>query len=127
MIIYTDGACSGNPGPMGIGFIILKEGKELFKFSNNIGLGTNNIAEYTAIIEGVKKAIELGAKGITVRSDSQLVVRQLNGQYRVKNQKLKELKNELLSLLPKDLEIVFENIPREKNKIADKLSKDALE
>lgn len=126
MIVYTDGACSGNPGPMGIGVVIFNDGQEIFKISKNIGEGTNNIAEYSAVIEGVKKAIDLGAKGILVRSDSQLLVRQLNGQYRIKEPHLRELKRDLENLLAEEFEVNFEYIPREENKIADKLSKQAL-
>lgn len=125
MIVYTDGACSGNPGPMGIGFVILQDGKEIFKQSKAIGKGTNNIAEYSAVIEGVKKAVALGAKGIVVRSDSQLLIRQLNGQYRIKQPHLRELKSEL-ETLTKNLVIQFEHVPREENMLADELAKDAL-
>lgn len=126
MIVYSDGACSGNPGPMGIGFVIFQDGKELFKFSKSIGEGTNNVAEYSAVIEGIKKALLLGATGLVVRSDSQLLVRQLNGQYRIKQPHLRELKSELQTIT-KDIEVQFEYIPREENEIADKLAKSALD
>lgn len=125
MIIYTDGACSGNPGPMGIGFVIYIEDKEIFKFSKAIGKGTNNIAEYTAVLEGVKKAIEIGAKGIVVRSDSQLVVQQLSGHYRIKEPHLRELKSQI-DVITKDVNISYEYIPREENSVANDLAQSAV-
>ncbi len=126
MIIYTDGACSGNPGPMGIGFVIFDGDKIIYKESRAIGNGTNNTAEYTAVVEAVEKAISLGAKSILVRSDSQLLVRQLNGKYRIRQPHLRRLKAELEGMLEEDMEVIFEHISRELNTIADKLSKDAL-
>ncbi|MFA5049953.1 MAG: ribonuclease HI family protein [Candidatus Micrarchaeia archaeon] len=126
MITYTDGACSGNPGPMGIGFVIFQDEKEIFRESKSIGNGTNNTAEYNAVFFALSKALELGAKSLIVRSDSLLIVKQLSGQYRIKEVHLRELKSKIESLIPKDFEIHFEHIPREENKIADKLSKDAL-
>ncbi len=125
MIIYTDGACSGNPGPMGIGFVIYIEDKEIFKFSKSIGKGTNNIAEYAAVLEGVKKAIEIGAKGIVVRSDSQLVVQQLSGHYRIKEPHLRDLKSQI-DLVTKDVNISYEYIPREENSVANDLAQASL-
>lgn len=126
MIAYTDGACLGNPGPMGIGFVLFENNKEIFKGSKSIGNGTNNIAEYNAVYFALLKALELGAKSLIVRSDSLLVVKQLSGQYRIKEIHLRELKSKVESIIPKDFEIHFEHIPREENAIADKLSKDAL-
>ncbi len=126
MIAYTDGACSGNPGPMGVGFVIFQDDLEIFRNSMAIGKGTNNIAEYNAVFFALSKALELGAKSLIVRSDSLLVVKQLSGQYRIKELHLRELKSKIESIVPKNFEIHFEHIPREENSIADKLSKDAL-
>ncbi len=125
MIIYTDGACSGNPGPMGIGYVIYIEDKEIFTFSKKLGNGTNNIAEYTAILEGVKKAIEIGATGIVVRSDSLLVVKQLSGHYRIKEPHLRDLKSQIDAII-KDINISYEHIPREENSVANDLAQASL-
>jgi ribonuclease HI len=99
-IVYSDGACRGNPGPMSVGACIQDDqGKELATVSALIGQGTNNIAEYRAAIEGLKKAISLGATEIELRMDSQFIVEQINGRYKVKNAALKVLHAEVLGLL----------------------------
>jgi len=126
MIIYTDGASLGNPGPMGIGIAFWKSGELVKEISEYIGKGTNNEAEYTAVIRAVQIAKKMGEKKITVRSDSELLVRQLNGEYKVKKPHLKKLNSELVSLI-KNIEVKFEHIPRERNKRADALSKKAAE
>ena len=125
MIIYTDGACSGNPGPMGIGVALVKDGKILDTISKKIGDGTNNIAEYTAVLEGIKRAKELGETDFMIRSDSLLLVKQLNGEYRIKQLHLKELKGKIDKEI-KNLHVEVEYIPREENKEADKLAKKAI-
>jgi ribonuclease HI len=121
-VVYADGACRGNPGPMSIGASIQDDhGKELSTVSALIEQGTNNIAEYQAAIEGVKVARSLGATEIELRMDSQLVVRQIAGFYKVKNDKLKPLHAGLLELL-KGLDWhAVGHIPREENHRADEL------
>src|SRR3989337_2861069 len=92
LIINTDGVSRGNPGAGAIGATIKNEpGRLITSISQSIGRATNNEAEYRAIIAALEKAIQLGAKQVEVRSDSELVVRQINGQYRVKNASLKPL------------------------------------
>ena len=92
VIIFTDGASQGNPGPAAIGATIKDEqGRVITSISQGIGRATNNQAEYRAIIAALENAIKLGASHVDMRSDSELVVRQVNGQYRVKNASLKPL------------------------------------
>src|ERR1700687_5430395 len=88
---YFDGASKGNPGPAGIGGVIFEGHKVLTEIKKCIGIATNNQAEYSALIAVLEKASELGAEALSIFSDSELVVRQLNGEYRIKDSKLKVL------------------------------------
>ena len=125
LIIYTDGACRGNPGPAGIGIVICNEsGKKIKEDKEFIGNATNNIAEYRALIKALELANDFSVTRVECFSDSELMVRQLNGAYRVKNEKIHEL-----FLLVKEKERLFEEVayshlPREKGLIkrADKLA-----
>ena len=122
IFVYTDGACRGNPGPMAIGASIQDDtGKELATVSNLIGDGTNNIAEYRAVIAGLEKAKSLGAREIELRIDSKLVVEQLNGRYKVKNERLKLLHAQALELLSQ-FKVTVVHVPREENQRADELA-----
>lgn len=138
--LYCDGASKGNPGPASIGAVVYGEdpegsggsgATELMQISKAIGNATNNIAEYRSLIEGLK-AIEkdLGKEyelaRIHIRMDSQLVVRQILGQYKVKNEKLKPLFEESRTLLKKVAAFDAVHIPRERNKRADALANEAL-
>ncbi len=122
--IFSDGASSGNPGPAGIGAVI-RLGDDVYKISESIGIATNNVAEYKALIAGLKKAIDLGAEDIVVAVDSELLVKQVNGQYRVKNKGLLPLFAEVVHLLKKFKCYNIYHVPREKNKEADELAKKA--
>jgi len=126
LVIYTDGACFGNPGPMGIGIVIYADGKIVREISEYIGEGTNNIAEYSALIRALKEVKKLGEREVIIRTDSQLLARQLSGEYKIKNKKLKELKA-LADDLMAGLVVKIEHIPREQNAEADELSKRAAE
>jgi ribonuclease HI len=128
IIINTDGASRGNPGPAAIG-VTLKNGKEelVAVVSEKIGITTNNQAEYRALIAGLKKALSLGAREVVIRADSELMVRQLSGQYRVKNADLKPLYEEARKLLGGLVSCKVEAIPRERNKEADNLANQALD
>ena len=125
MIIYTDGACSGNPGPMGIGVVISKGEEKLKEISRTRGEGTNNIAEYSAVKEGIREAVSLGATALEVRTDSNLVVQQLSGKFRIKAAHLRKIKGEIEELT-KNIEVRYVWVEREKNEFADKLAKDAI-
>ena len=97
--IYTDGAARGNPGPAAIGVALKDEaGNTVATICRTLGVKTNNQAEYTAVIAGLEKAINLGAKQVVLKSDSELVVRQLMGLYKVKNADLKELYQKAVAL-----------------------------
>jgi len=127
VIINTDGASQGNPGPAAIGATIKDvQGKLLASISQSIGRATNNQAEYRALIAALEKAAGLGASQVDIRSDSELVVRQLNGQYRVKKVSLSPLYLEVSRLLSRFQGVTITWVPREQNKEADALANAAL-
>ncbi|WP_022670598.1 ribonuclease HI family protein [Hippea alviniae] len=122
--LYVDGASSGNPGSAGIGVVIKSGDRVLKSLSKSIGKTTNNVAEYTALIVGLKEVLDLGIKKVSVYSDSELVVKQVNGIYRVNNERLKKLKSEIEDLKSKFDEFSITHVPREKNRFADRLAKE---
>ena len=123
-IIYTDGAALGNPGPAGAGAIVVDpKGNIVYRISESLGIASNNEAEYFAIILALEKADNMGLKDIEIRSDSQLIVRQINGQYKVKSANLKPLFKKVLNLLLNFQRTKMVHISREFNKEADKLAK----
>ena len=125
--IFFDGASHGNPGPSGIGIIILDEsGKVLDKLSKFIGFGTNNEAEYHALIEALRRAVQLNVEKVELYSDSELIVRQVRGIYSVRDEKLKKLHLRCLELLKNFKEFKIEYVPRELNVEADKLANEAI-
>lgn len=127
MILYCDGASRGNPGPGSYGYVLRSENKVISEGSGCLGEVTNNVAEYRGLLAGLSKALELGAKEVLVRSDSQLLVRQLNGQYKVKAPGIKPLVGEAKALLDRFDRVSIEHVPREENKEADKLANEALD
>ncbi|TFG50268.1 MAG: phosphoribosylglycinamide formyltransferase [Candidatus Brocadiia bacterium] len=128
VIIYTDGGSRGNPGPAAAGFTITDtKGNLLCARGIFIGRATNNEAEYTAIVKGLEAAKECGAKSVTVLSDSELMVRQLNGEYKVKSDLLRPLFLQASDLLDSFKSRKVSHITRDKNKQADKLVNDALD
>jgi len=128
LIIYTDGAARGNPGPAGAGVVIKDAGfktiKELWDYLGEI---TNNQAEYRALIMALKSAVELGASDLDIFADSELMVSQIKGLYKVKNEGLKPLFDEAVGLLKRFKASRISHIPREKNKEADKLANKAID
>ncbi len=123
MIVACDGAARGNPGPAGIGVrITAPGGRVLAEIARGIGVATNNVAEYTALVEGLKRAAEIGATDVLVRSDSHLLVEQLSGRYRVKNPTLQRLHHDVRRLADGFRRIRYEHVPRERNKEADRLA-----
>jgi ribonuclease HI len=128
LIINTDGASRNNPGPAAIGVVIRDErGKTLIRISQSIGIATNNQAEYHAIIAALEKALELQASSVLLQADSELVVKQMNGGYRVKNADLKLLHAEAIALSRHFSTFNIKYIPREENVEADKLANRAFE
>lgn len=128
-IVYTDGGSRGNPGPSGCGvFLSSQDGSIIEKKYKYIGVATNNIAEYTAVLLGVRRAIELGATCIDLRADSLLVIEQLSGNYRIKNAQLKEIYLEIQEMIQKwGGKISFTHVRREQNTEADRLSNVAMD
>lgn len=126
--LFTDGASKGNPGPASIGVLIQDaEGITLAEVSERIGNATNNEAEYTALIRGLKEAKLLGLKRIRWLTDSELAHRQWTGQYKVRSPRLQELYSQA-KLLASDFEaVVSEHVLREKNSKADALANSAFE
>jgi len=111
--IYTDGASRGNPGPASYGFVFTAEGHDVFyKHAECIGTATNNQAEYTAVIEALDTAIARHSGPVAVHSDSQLLVNQLNGKWRVKDQQIKELWDKVQDRLQR-INASFTHLPRE--------------
>lgn len=134
IVIYTDGGSRGNPGPAGAGVAIADEkGKILKEYSNFLGVKTNNEAEYEAVIFGLRKIKALLGKEkiknteIEFRMDSQLIARQLNGQYKIEEEKLFPLFIKIWNLKMGFGQIKFSEIPREKNKEADRLANKAMD
>lgn len=126
--IFSDGGARGNPGPAGIGAVISDDsGNLLAEISEYIGNGTNNQAEYKALIAALAKASEMRLERVTCHLDSELVVKQLRGEYKIREAGLQLLANEVLKLI-KDFESVrFKHVPREKNRLADRLVNEALD
>lgn len=126
--IQFDGGSRGNPGPAGIGIVLRAEdGTPLVTLGKYIGRATNNVAEYRALITGLQKAMELGAKKIIIRGDSELIIRQMNGTYRVKNADMKQLWDEAQRLYRQFDEARIEHNYREKNELADRLANLAMD
>jgi len=125
--IFFDGSSHGNPGPSGIGIMVFDEsGRVLDKFSKFIGFGTNNEAEYHALIEALRRAVKLGAERVELYSDSELLVRQVKGVYSVRDEKLKRLHLKCLQLLKNFKEYKIAYVPRELNVEADRLANEAI-
>lgn len=129
LILRTDGGARGNPGPAGIGVVVEDEkGNILEEHAKYLGVTTNNQAEYRAVILGLERALALGAASVEVVADSELLVRQANGEYKVKNpglgQRYLEMKNLETRL---GGHVKYRHVRREYNKHADKLSNDAMD
>ncbi len=128
LIIYSDGGARGNPGPAAIGFVIYDEGgKVIKKFGHYLGITTNNQAEYKALIAALEECVELGAEKLVCHLDSELVVKQMQGKYKIREQGLKPLAADALRLTAKFLQVEFVHVPREKNKLADQLVNEVLD
>ncbi|MDX1764120.1 MAG: ribonuclease HI family protein [bacterium] len=128
ILLHTDGAAKGNPGPAGIGYVAFnRKGARLFEGYRYIGEATNNVAEYTAFIEGLTAVLERGFSRMRVASDSQLLVHQLHGLYKVKHPNLKPLFDRAVTLIEQCEHIEISHVPREQNAHADALANRAIE
>ncbi len=128
LIINTDGGARGNPGPAAIGITLRSEsGETILKYKEKIGETTNNVAEYRALIKGLELALENKASDVECILDSELVVKQVNGLYRVKEESLKILHSEVRNLLSKFNSHMVKHVKRKDNSAADKLVNEALD
>ena len=125
--LFCDGAARGNPGPGACGYVLYDGEKEIDRQGESLGVVTNNVAEYEAVIRGLKKCIEHGASEVVVKSDSELLIRQLNGQYRVRAPHLVPLFTSAKELIRKFKKSSLVHVRREQNKLADRLCNDVLD
>ena len=129
LTIHTDGASRGNPGPAAFAYVIARNGEEPIEEAGKIGRMTNNQAEYTALVRALEHALELGEQHrVLVHSDSELLVKQMSGQYRVKNEDLRDLYEEARDLCARFRGgVTFQHVRREQNSRADALGNEALD
>ena len=129
ILIYTDGAARGNPGPAGLGAILRDgaTGEVLAELARFLGVRTNNYAEWTAVEDALQEALRLGASHVDLRMDSELVARQITGRYRVKHPDLKPIHASVMAMLGQLAGYTVGHVPRELNKDADRLSNVAID
>jgi ribonuclease HI len=126
--LSTDGGARGNPGPAAYGYVLeTEDGTVLAAHGEAIGVATNNVAEYRALVEGLRKAVELQVDELEVVSDSELLVHQMRGDYKVKNEALRELWSEANDLERKLGKVTYTAVRREHNELADRLVHEALD
>lgn len=126
--LSTDGGSRGNPGPAAAAYVLeTEDGTVLDAHGQTIGVATNNVAEYRALVEGLRKAVELQVDDLEVVSDSELLVKQMSGEYRVKNKALIELSLEAARLARQIASIRYTAVRREHNELADRLVNEALD
>jgi ribonuclease HI len=128
VLLYTDGGARGNPGPAATAYVLQDEdGTVLASHGETIGIATNNVAEYSALVAGLRRALELGLAEVEVRSDSELMVKQMRGEYRVKNRALQDLFLDASRLARQLSSVTYTHVRREHNALADQLLNDALD
>jgi ribonuclease HI len=128
LVVNTDGGARGNPGPAGIGVVIKTEtGETLYRYGGYVGETTNNVAEYKALIKALEEAVNLGATELKINMDSELIVRQMTGVYKIKEPTLQGLAREALKLLKSFDRYSFHHVRREFNKEADALVNEAID
>ena len=126
--LFTDGGARGNPGPAAYGYVLeAEDGTVLAAAGEAIGVATNNVAEYRGLVAGLEKAVELAVPEVEVVSDSELMVKQMTGVYRVKNEGLRALSVEAARLAREVGTVTYRAVRREHNKLADQLVNDALD
>jgi ribonuclease HI len=126
--LFTDGGARGNPGPAAYAYVLeAPDGTVLAAHGETIGVATNNVAEYSALVEGLRKAAELQVDELEVISDSELIVNQMRGSYKVKKEALKELWREAMRLATAFDKITYKAVLREHNELADRLVNEALD
>ena len=129
LLIYTDGAARGNPGPAGAGAILrdAADGRVVAEIATFLGVRTNNYAEWTAVALALEEALLQGAQQVDLRMDSELVARQISGRYRVKHPDLKPIHAQVMAMLARFTAYTVGHVPRELNKDADRLSNVAID
>lgn len=128
IVAYVDGGARGNPGPAGYGVRIEQaDGTLLSELSEMIGIATNNVAEYQGLIAALNYAVQHGCGHVRIRSDSELLVRQMRGEYRVRNAALKSLHGKALTLASRLHSVSYEHVPRSENAEADRLANRAMD
>ncbi len=126
--LYSDGAARGNPGLAGAGAVLVEpSGQVIDRLGKFLGVQTNNFAEYTALLLGLRRAKELGVAEVEVFADSELMIRQLGGRYQVKSASLRPLYDEALQLLNEFERVKLVHVPREMNRAADEMSNRAID
>ena len=126
--LSTDGGARGNPGPAAYGYVLeAEDGTVLDARGEAIGVATNNVAEYRALLAGLAKAVELGLRDVEVVSDSELLVKQMRGEYKIKNEALRELADEAERLEDRLGRVTYVAVRREHNELADRLVNEALD
>ena len=126
--LSTDGGSRGNPGPAAYGYVLESDdGHVLDARGEAIGVATNNVAEYRGLIAGLDKAVELGVTDLEVVSDSELVVKQMQGDYKVKNEALRELNDQASDLARRLEKVKYTAVRRAHNELADRLVNEALD
>jgi ribonuclease HI len=126
-IINIDGAARGNPGPAAYAYVIGRSGQPPIEQSGCLGEATNNVAEYTALIKALERATELGDRRLIIQSDSELLVKQMKGEYRVKNDQLRVLHQQASRLTRQFEQVTIRHVPRAENSRADQLCNEALD
>ncbi len=126
--LWTDGGARGNPGPAAYGYVLeAEDGTVLAAHGESIGTATNNVAEYRALLAGLEKAVELGVDELEVVSDSELLVKQMRGEYKVKSPMLKDLHDQAGPLARRLDRVDYKAVRREHNELADRLVNEALD
>jgi ribonuclease HI len=125
--IHTDGGARGNPGPAAYAYVIDRPGENAIEVAGRLGTATNNIAEYTALVRALEHALKLGARRLHVLSDSELLVKQMNGLYKVKHEGLRPLYEQAQELCRQFESVKIQHVFRERNKHADRLYNEVLD
>ncbi len=126
--LFTDGGARGNPGPAAFAYVLeADDGAVVAAHGETIGVATNNVAEYRGLVAGLAKALELGVSDVEVVSDSELLVKQMRGEYKVKNEALRELSLQAARLARRLEQVEYRHVRRAENELADRLVNEALD
>jgi ribonuclease HI len=126
--LFTDGGARGNPGPAAYAYVLeAEDGTVLASHGETIGVATNNVAEYRGLVAGLEKAVELAIPEVEVLSDSELMVKQMRGEYKIKNEALQDLSFEAARAARKLTKVEYRHVRREHNELADRLVNEALD